>query len=265
MNMLPLDSPRWKELQAPGCDISEVINLLRQLGTDSRREALDELGSVLCANSDIHSGSYAAVPHLIAAAEREDPSGRSEYLFVLGAVAAWGPLGPGAPKDIYEDFEKSLERGTRMAFESLRPGLSQSDVISLLVVLCAIRGRPRVARRLESLLQDDPKWQEVSGECPSCGESVNVYPQEGHFFAEGRNPTRSPQAKRTKVKTLEPLGPNPDISMKDLVPEGLAAWLPQLAIKAGRLSLARTIRSLFGTVECPLCGHEFVVLEEIGQ
>ena len=84
--MIPLDSPRWSELEHAYGSAANIPSLLRQLesfpaGDDYKAEPWFTLWSSLYHQGDIFFASLAAVPHIIhVAASAPD---RADYNFFL--------------------------------------------------------------------------------------------------------------------------------------------------------------------------------------
>ncbi len=86
--MLSLDSPSWSELEHAYGNASDVPHLLRQLrdlpAAEGESEPWFSLWSALAHQGDVYSASFAAVPHVVAAAER-NPTKASETYFQFPA------------------------------------------------------------------------------------------------------------------------------------------------------------------------------------
>jgi hypothetical protein len=68
--VLPLDSPRWNELQHAYGSASDVPLLLRSIASDPASSSSTEgpwfdLWSALCHQGDVYAASFAAVPHIV--------------------------------------------------------------------------------------------------------------------------------------------------------------------------------------------------------
>jgi hypothetical protein len=164
--MLPLDSPRWNELaQAYGSaeDVPRLLAHLEQASDEVRRELWFGLWSVLCQRGTVYGASYAALPHLVAFADRYSLLECAAALHLVGAIEV-GRLTPGAPAvpdDVVHAYRRAIEAVpgvvARRVGESWDPDTTQV----LTAVLAIAKGHPRYGN---AALQ-------LEGEvgCPVCG------------------------------------------------------------------------------------------------
>jgi hypothetical protein len=82
--MLDLHSARWHDLEHAYGSAGDIPDLLRQLPTaavrspDGEREPWFTLWSALCHQGDVYPASFAAFPHIIAAAQLDAPGPEAE-------------------------------------------------------------------------------------------------------------------------------------------------------------------------------------------
>ncbi|MEJ2578167.1 MAG: hypothetical protein P8Z68_03615 [Kineosporiaceae bacterium] len=170
--MLPLDSPRWTQLEAgPGGDGSEAVALLASVRDDDP-SALPELLHQACHQFTVGEVAYAVMPHVVALAAGLGLEPRIEALTIAGHVAAAAGVDPEntplVPEDLAADYQACtapvLELACRtLQAESLAPG----QVTDLLGVLAAMTGRHNLAMHL---LLHGGSDDELS--CPECGEYI---------------------------------------------------------------------------------------------
>src|SRR3954469_5445607 len=87
MDALDLESPRWAGLRHAYGPAADTPRLLRKL--ESRDQAaLKELYGSIFHQSDVHTASYAALPHLVHIAASAAPAWAAELLILAGGIHA---------------------------------------------------------------------------------------------------------------------------------------------------------------------------------
>jgi hypothetical protein len=184
MDLLPLDDPRWKELDLrnwrggrrsewtpDGPFVPDELSELAKNPVDIER--FRGLWPWLCSEGTTYAAAYAAVPYMVAFAERLPPERRFEYLCVVGLVEADSCPEQGescAIKEYLADgYRRALARALALIAETLCVPHDVSETRYLLGAVAAIKGH----RKLAKVLQD---MDAISGECPKCGEMV--FPEE---------------------------------------------------------------------------------------
>jgi hypothetical protein len=184
MNFLPLDDPRWKDLDHRNwrdgkrsdraTDAPFIPDELEKLIEDpTDLERFTRLWPWLCSEGTTWAAAYAAVPYIVSFAKQLRPDQRFEYLCVVGLIVTDACPEEGnsfETKDyLVESYQRALELALPLTTETL---LSRHDVTQtryLLATVAALQGH----RRLAKVLQD---MDCICGECPKCGECV--YPAE---------------------------------------------------------------------------------------
>lgn len=118
--MLPLDDPRWHELEHAFGSASDIPELLEDLASISdssvRAKIWEKLWTALCHQDDVFTASYAAVPHILhIAVETREPADWG--LFGLPAAIEIGRLrgtGPAIPAFLRPDYERALSDAGRI-------------------------------------------------------------------------------------------------------------------------------------------------------
>jgi hypothetical protein len=184
MDLLPLDDPRWRELDhrnwrdgTPSewaTDAPFVPDELAELVKNPWDLArFRNLWPWLSSEGMTYSAAYAAVPYMVSFAEQLPPEQRLEYLCVVGIVEASTNSKSGesfAIKDYLQPgYHRALSKALAMIGEMLGLTHDASDTRYLLAAAAALKGH----RRLAMVLQD---MDCICGDCPKCGESV--YPVE---------------------------------------------------------------------------------------
>lgn len=179
-SMLDLDDDGWRDLRHAYGSAADIPALLRQLpdapvkSADSKREPWFSLWSALCHQSDVYPASFAAVPHIIAAAERRQPADRAEYLFLVGTIESMRhkASSPPLPTELEPAYLEALHAGVPLALEALQVEADRSWFQGLLAALAAFRGFPELGAAVSDL--------EREVECASC-EATFVAPGYEHF------------------------------------------------------------------------------------
>jgi hypothetical protein len=184
MDFLPLDDPRWRELDhrnwrsgrrsewAPDAPFvpDELSELIKDPADFGRFE---QLWPWLCSEGMTYAAAYAAVPYMVAFAARLPPEQRFEYLCVVGLVEAHSCPEGGesfAIKEYLADsYRRALSRALGLIAETLGVRHNVTETRYLLGAAAALKGH----RRLAKVLQD---MDAISGDCPKCGETV--FPEE---------------------------------------------------------------------------------------
>lgn len=167
--MLDLDSGRWTELRHAYGAAAEIPGLLRQLPTapahptDYQQEPWYSLWSALCHQSDVYPASYAALPHIVAAAGSRLPEDRFEYLHLAGMIESMRhrPESPALPGDLEPALRDALRRAVPLTLDALRIEPGQERLRVLLGALAAFRGFPKLGAAIEELTHEV--------DCPHCG------------------------------------------------------------------------------------------------
>ena len=163
--MLDLNSDRWGELNHAYGAAADIPALLRQLpnapvkSRDSEREPWFTLWSALCDQSDVYSASFAAVPHIVAAAQRRQPADRAEYLFLAGTIESMRrkTSSPSLPDELEAAYLNALQDAVPLTVDALQAETDRSWFRGLLAALAAFRGFPDPAHSPTDLV-DAGSW-----------------------------------------------------------------------------------------------------------
>lgn len=159
--ILSLESPRWRELtQAYGTaeDIPALIAHLPPAGDAERDELWFGLWSTLCHQGDAYSGSYAALPHLVAyAAPPRPPAECARALHLVGAIeiSRIAGRGPALPDDLATAYRDALAAVPSIVAAQVGSAWDADTTQILASVLAIAKGHPRfgnAALNLEPLL-----------------------------------------------------------------------------------------------------------------
>ena len=152
--MLPLDSPRWSELEhayGVASDIPDLLRLLSQFPAESsyKSEPWFSLWSSLYHQGDIYSASFAAVPHVIEALAA-DPARASLSYFLLPASIEVQRVSSGAaiPPELEAAYYAALGRIPKLFLAASRPSWRQDLCTAALAAMAAATGNHQVAKLL---------------------------------------------------------------------------------------------------------------------
>lgn len=113
ISCLPLDSPRWDELEHAYGQASDIPDLLRQLASvpssDADQEPWFSLWSALAHQNDVYDASFAAVPHVVRVLATSPLTADFSYFQFPAVVETWRQQGDVAiPDDLKADYFAAL-------------------------------------------------------------------------------------------------------------------------------------------------------------
>jgi hypothetical protein len=168
--MLPLDDPRWRDLQHAYGPASDIPALLRALvvspGPKSsyRDEPWFGLWSSLCHQGDVYTASYAAVPDLVQiACETNEPIDFSFFQLPTAIeVARLRGRGPKIPPAYADNYHRAIARLVDAVNLHRNEPWSQPMMLSASAALAIAKGHVDIA---EALLNLDDDWiGKINGE-----------------------------------------------------------------------------------------------------
>ncbi|HJU66693.1 MAG TPA: hypothetical protein VJ650_00495 [Gemmatimonadaceae bacterium] len=134
---LQLNSPKWAELRTAYGSARDIPAILQALYERSvPDEVWEDLWSALCHQNDIYTATYAALPHIVAAARGRPVLEQASYFhfFAYAMACSARPEAPGLPLDLAHDFADALEEATDVALKGLRERPIDRETIK---ILCA--------------------------------------------------------------------------------------------------------------------------------
>ncbi|MEZ5945249.1 MAG: hypothetical protein R3C13_08990 [Hyphomonas sp.] len=167
--MLPLDSPRWKQLThvyGSAKDIPEMLRRLEALDVIAwgNPSELDDIASALYHQGDPGTASYAAVPHLVGIAEHRTPAEQAWLVYLCSWIeAARSADRPEIPDDLAESYFMALAVARQIAVSLLTDphrswvqGEYATDLPYLFSAIAAFDGEHELAQDLAQfeLLKD---------------------------------------------------------------------------------------------------------------
>jgi hypothetical protein len=184
MNLLPLDDPRWLDLEhrnwsqgqrspwAPEAPfVPDELSKLCDEPDDLHR--FNDLWPWLCSEGTAWEAAYAVVPYAAEFARRLPPERRFDYLLFIGLVeisscTEQGEI-PEIPPYLVEGYQAAKVRALRLLAETITCHHGAVETRELLATIAALKGHSSLGETLNHL-------DCVSGRCPRCGEEV--YPGE---------------------------------------------------------------------------------------
>ena len=134
---LELDDPAWSRLNTAYGPATGIPPLLRALYAPTvSDETWDQLWSALCHQSDVYTGTHAALPHVVAAARGRPALAQVPYLhfFAYAHACCARSTAPGLPLDLASDFADALEEAAELALQGLRARPIDGEAVK---VFCA--------------------------------------------------------------------------------------------------------------------------------
>lgn len=163
---LPLDSPRWEELEQAFGDAGDIARLLAHLDRVSdaeRQELWFGLWRTLWREGEVFTASYAAMPHLVAYASDRAPRERAAALHLAGAVevARHGRGAPELPGFLRDGYHAALRMVPELVASCAAEPWDADTAQVLAAVLAIAKGHPGFGGAALSL--------EPHQSCPVCG------------------------------------------------------------------------------------------------
>lgn len=161
--MLPLDDPRWSDLQHAYGSAADIPALLRMLRASPAQPASPEdepwfsLWSSLCHQGDVYPGSYAAVPHIVQIA-RETTTPIALSFFQLPAaieVARLTGRGAEVPAPDALAYTHAIADLPEIVTIHLRHAWDRETLLCAAAALAVGKGHAEIA---ETLLNLDDDW-----------------------------------------------------------------------------------------------------------
>lgn len=121
--MLDLQSPRWAELRHAYGSAEDVPEMLRRIQLSWDKKAWFDVWSALCHQSDVHTATYAAVPHLVNLLLNEHSLKRRAdiYNFVCYSYSCSVlPQAAPCPTDLRPAYDKALKHAEEFLLQDLK-------------------------------------------------------------------------------------------------------------------------------------------------
>ncbi len=251
--MLPIDSPRWTQLQAAGGNPRLVPRMIQRLRVAPTEADWAEVWEQLSHQWTGSSIGYAALPHLVDIALRTGKATDPDFLLGLGrTVDALRALGP-APADLQESYEAALHAIRPAADQAARDSrYSPADYVSVLHAAAALTGRAGLGADLFfSLVASEPELT-----CPECEADLHGTFQDNGLFFHACDANMKPASPTAAVTPRQ-------VSLNSASPSEDFDWLIGLCQASGQQNVLQQICLLYGRVTCPCCGNIIDVFENL--
>jgi hypothetical protein len=149
--MIPLDSPRWPELQHAYGSAADIPALLRDLETfpscGGNSEPWFTLWSTLCHQGSIYSASFAAVPHIVRILA-SDPMRGDFSFFQLPACIEFlrAENEIPVPMDLQQPYHDAVQQLPSLVATAAARPWDASLLCCALSAIAAAKGFPSIAR-----------------------------------------------------------------------------------------------------------------------
>jgi hypothetical protein len=250
----------WRTLDHAYGNAADIPGLLNQLTPEPEASVWEELWSRICHQGTVYSASFAALPALADAAERWKPKERAMVIALAASIVDSEEVHGGCREDLLHPVEWVVPRLQRSCWESLaETGLSKGDFIYLLQAARAFEGDRFWGRELDHLASG-----EFPGNCPDCGVDLYLVIGEYGFFTTAEEWVERTGSTSGAIEARQGIKRTP-IEMNNDVLAGAGQLLYEHAVAAQQAEVADWIRYVFGTSECPSCGHHFAVQDAIAE
>lgn len=158
--MIPLDSPRWSQLQHAYGSAADTPDLLRQLESHLEEESTNAeswftLWSSLCHQGDVYAASFAAVPHILRIAEANPGRFSSPFLQLPACVEFFrAKAGVVVPAELADDYFAALKRIPAIVALASDRAWDEAFLRCALSAIAAAKGQPNIA---EAALELNPQ------------------------------------------------------------------------------------------------------------
>jgi hypothetical protein len=169
--MLDLQSPKWRNLTHAYGSAEDIPALIEQLRTAPVPKSYQDdpwfsLWSALCHQSDVYTGSYAAVPHVVGIAAEKPEKERIPHISFIACIEACRhrKKAPRIPTDLRSSYLLALEQVANLILECLMKQWDEKEYAILLGAFAVMRGQPRLGNAITELPEEST--------CPECDAAV---------------------------------------------------------------------------------------------
>jgi hypothetical protein len=275
--IVPLDSPRWNDLNHAYGPAGDVPDLIRAIESEKMPNYRDggvwfEVYSSLYHQYSTYSATYAALPHIVRTGETGTLWQRVAVMCLAGEIRIHGHADEEIPPDLVPDFDSAMVTVKASSLKTVReampavvadPAGASWTSGDLLHAFGGLRyPKSGYVVQLNYLVCEGCR---VEPGCPSCGKRmVAEMREEGLSTLKVNRGYTEPESARTA--SVDRSGYPAHIAKgQALVAPGDMDWEPEdtpnvlsaLAAEAGHELLAARILDLGTVVPCAYCGHRF--------
>lgn len=237
----------WAALTHAYGSADDLPAILQALKPDPADECWGELWSRVCHQGSVYPASAAVLPHLLAAVRRWSGAARISPLHLAGAIVVSQDAAEGFD---LRPYRQDVEQLAALARDTLaEPGLAPTDFVYLLQATLALEGDTLWGRQLDRLAEG-----EFEGECPACGEYLQIAIGEYGFFVTNDEWVNRPDQPRAAIVACETAA----------LPR-IGSRLHRIAQEAGQPDAAAGLQHVFGSSTCPACHAGISISEAISR
>lgn len=157
--MLSLRSPRWNELQHAYGAAGDIPALLEQLDSlpkdDGESAPWFPLWSALAHQGDVHSASFAAVPHVIAALSKSPATAHESYFhFPAWVEICRAKQAIEVPSELQESYFSSLSKLPHLVANAASNSWTRGFSACALAAAAAAKGQHAVAEAILEMAEE---------------------------------------------------------------------------------------------------------------
>jgi hypothetical protein len=158
--MLALDSPRWAELRTAYGATVDVPKMLSELeavpnSEDYRDEPWFSIWSALAHQGNVHSASFAAVPHVVRVlASAADRAGSDYFHFPAWVEICRQRTGEPIPEDLRDAYASALAQLPGLAAVAAARPWDEAMLQSVLTAIAVTKGSVEVAEAVLELTSE---------------------------------------------------------------------------------------------------------------
>lgn len=144
--MIPLDSPKWKDLKQAYGSAENIPALLRALSAPGsaveQKKVWHEIWSCLCHQTDVYDGTYAAIPHFLAILKTKEGRERAAFYHFIGYsfMCANMPDAVTFPIELAHEVKQSVTETLSLLLADLKLEWPNNELRMLTSMLLALKG-----------------------------------------------------------------------------------------------------------------------------
>jgi hypothetical protein len=174
---LPLDSPRWDQLNTFGADARDVPELIRQVQRErrfGRNTAFTKLVDRIFQQFSVREALYPTIPYLVDLGKQLSDDEASELWKWIGTAVACAAVSEhGVPPEFAEAYTEALATAEARCVSTLLKGEREAfDAYELGVAAVALAGHRIGLLVMDNFSPEDDA--ETTAICPVCGKEIRI-------------------------------------------------------------------------------------------